>query len=181
MDLKNNKITVGELLDSPAARAVFQRRFPMVMKHPLLGAGAGDLLRPGLRTAKDHPGDPERTAPCIRKGRSGLCPTPAAGGLLNAAVWEMTLLENVSQPVCKKPPQGLCAAFGRNAFCRVIAAQQPRRTPSGAVVRRRAAASGTCRTDPSLPVRERVMPHGVWPGDTSAAPPCPAPAAAHKK
>ena len=38
MDLKNNKITVGELLDSPAARAVFQRRFPMVMKHPMLGA-----------------------------------------------------------------------------------------------------------------------------------------------
>ncbi len=38
MDLKNNKITVGELLDNPAARTVFQKRFPMVMKHPLLGA-----------------------------------------------------------------------------------------------------------------------------------------------
>lgn len=38
MNLKNNKITVGELLDHPAARAVFQKRFPMVMKHPLLGA-----------------------------------------------------------------------------------------------------------------------------------------------
>lgn len=38
MDLKNNKITVGELLDDPKSRAVFQRRFPMVMKHPLLGA-----------------------------------------------------------------------------------------------------------------------------------------------
>ena len=38
MDLKNNKITVGELLDNPHSRAVFQRRFPMVMKHPLLGA-----------------------------------------------------------------------------------------------------------------------------------------------
>lgn len=38
MDLKNNKITVGELLDNPAARAVIQKRFPMVMKHPLLGA-----------------------------------------------------------------------------------------------------------------------------------------------
>lgn len=38
MDLKNNKITVGELLDNPAARAVLQRRFPMVMKHPMLGA-----------------------------------------------------------------------------------------------------------------------------------------------
>lgn len=38
MDLKNNRVTVGELLDHPPARAVFQRRFPMVMKHPLLGA-----------------------------------------------------------------------------------------------------------------------------------------------
>lgn len=38
MDLKNNKITVGELLDNPNSRTIFQRRFPMVMKHPLLGA-----------------------------------------------------------------------------------------------------------------------------------------------
>lgn len=38
MDLKNNRITVGELLENPASRAVFQRRFPMVMKHPMLGA-----------------------------------------------------------------------------------------------------------------------------------------------
>lgn len=38
MDLKNNKITVGELLDDPRAKAVFQRRFPLVLRHPLLGA-----------------------------------------------------------------------------------------------------------------------------------------------
>ena len=38
MNLKNNRITVGELLDYPPAKAVFQRRFPMVMKHPMLGA-----------------------------------------------------------------------------------------------------------------------------------------------
>ena len=38
LDLKGNHITVGELLDNPAARAVFQRRFPTVMKHPMLGA-----------------------------------------------------------------------------------------------------------------------------------------------
>ena len=30
MDLKRNQITVGELLDHPGARAVFQRRFPML-------------------------------------------------------------------------------------------------------------------------------------------------------
>lgn len=38
MDLKNNTITVGELLDHPGARAVLTRRFPMVMKKPLTGA-----------------------------------------------------------------------------------------------------------------------------------------------
>ncbi len=38
MDLKHNKITVGELLEYAPAKAVFQRRFPMLMKHPLLGA-----------------------------------------------------------------------------------------------------------------------------------------------
>ena len=38
MDLRHNKITVGELMDNPRSRAVFQRRFPMVLKHPLVGA-----------------------------------------------------------------------------------------------------------------------------------------------
>ncbi len=38
MDLKNNKITVGELLDYGPSKAVFQKRFPMVMKHPMMGA-----------------------------------------------------------------------------------------------------------------------------------------------
>lgn len=38
MDLKNNKITVGELLDQPAARAVLAKKFPLVMKKPLTGA-----------------------------------------------------------------------------------------------------------------------------------------------
>ena len=57
MDLKNNKITVGELMDHPGARAVFQKRFPMVMKHPLLGAARtvtleqilGGLLSAGFK------------------------------------------------------------------------------------------------------------------------------------
>ena len=38
MDLKNNKITVGELLDHPGARAVLAKRFPLIMKKPLTGA-----------------------------------------------------------------------------------------------------------------------------------------------
>lgn len=38
MDLKNNKITVGELLDHPGARAVLSKKFPLVIKKPLTGA-----------------------------------------------------------------------------------------------------------------------------------------------
>ena len=38
MDLKNDRITVGELLHDPKARAVFQRRFGKWMKHPMVAA-----------------------------------------------------------------------------------------------------------------------------------------------
>ncbi len=38
MDLRNQTITVGELLDNPRSRAVFQRRFGKFMKHPMVHA-----------------------------------------------------------------------------------------------------------------------------------------------
>ena len=38
MDLRNKTITVGELLDNPKSRAVFQRRFGKFMKHPMVQA-----------------------------------------------------------------------------------------------------------------------------------------------
>ena len=38
MDLRGKKITVGELLDNPRSKAVFQRRFGKFMKHPMVGA-----------------------------------------------------------------------------------------------------------------------------------------------
>lgn len=38
MDLRNKTITVGELLDNPRSKAVFQRRFGKFMKHPMVGA-----------------------------------------------------------------------------------------------------------------------------------------------
>lgn len=38
MDLKNNQITLGELWDNPKSRTVFQRRIPMLGKHPVKGA-----------------------------------------------------------------------------------------------------------------------------------------------
>ena len=37
MDLRNNQITLGELWDNPRSRAVFQKRIPMLAKHPLQG------------------------------------------------------------------------------------------------------------------------------------------------
>ena len=38
MDLRNNQITLGELWDNPRRRAVFQRKVPMLAKHPVKGA-----------------------------------------------------------------------------------------------------------------------------------------------
>ena len=38
MDLRNQNITVGELLENPRSRAVFQRRFGKLMHHPMVSA-----------------------------------------------------------------------------------------------------------------------------------------------
>lgn len=54
MDLKHNRITVGELLDDPRSRQVFQRRFPTVLKHPLLGASRQVTLEQLLSFAQAY-------------------------------------------------------------------------------------------------------------------------------
>lgn len=38
MELRNNQITLGELWDDPRSRAVFQKKVPMLSKHPVRGA-----------------------------------------------------------------------------------------------------------------------------------------------
>lgn len=38
LDLKHNTITVRELLENPKSRAVFQRRFGKLMRHPMVSA-----------------------------------------------------------------------------------------------------------------------------------------------
>ena len=38
MDLRGKQISVGELLDDPRSKAVFQRRFGKFMKHPMVCA-----------------------------------------------------------------------------------------------------------------------------------------------
>ncbi len=52
MDLRNQTITVGELLDDPKARAVFQRRFGKLMNHPMVGAARTLTLRQLAELAK---------------------------------------------------------------------------------------------------------------------------------
>ena len=52
MDLRNNKITVGELLDNEHSRAVFQRRFGAWMNHPLVSAAKTLTLAQLLELAK---------------------------------------------------------------------------------------------------------------------------------
>ncbi|WP_297212150.1 hypothetical protein [uncultured Flavonifractor sp.] len=54
MDLKRNQITLGELLENPKARAVLQRRFPIVMKHPLMGAAHTITLEQILSLAREY-------------------------------------------------------------------------------------------------------------------------------
>ena len=39
MELRKNRITVGELLDDPRSRGVFQRRFGHLMRNPMVEAG----------------------------------------------------------------------------------------------------------------------------------------------
>ena len=38
MNLRNNQITLGELWDNPRSRSVFQKRLPIIAKHPVKGA-----------------------------------------------------------------------------------------------------------------------------------------------
>ena len=52
MDLKNNKITVAQLLSDPRSRAVFQRRFGRWMKHPLVSAAQSLTLEQLMEMAR---------------------------------------------------------------------------------------------------------------------------------
>ena len=45
MDLRNQTITVGELLNDPKSRAVFQRRFGKLLQHPMVPAARSLTLQ----------------------------------------------------------------------------------------------------------------------------------------
>ena len=52
MDLRNQTITVGELLDNPKSKAVFQRRFGKLVQHPLVNASRSLTLKQLVEMAK---------------------------------------------------------------------------------------------------------------------------------
>ena len=56
MDLRNQTITVGELLDNPKSRAVFQRRFGKLLNHPMAGAARTLTLKQLAEMAAGYPG-----------------------------------------------------------------------------------------------------------------------------
>ena len=49
MDLRNNQITIGELMANPAARPVLARRFPHVIGRPIVGAASSLTLEQTLK------------------------------------------------------------------------------------------------------------------------------------
>ena len=49
MDLKNNRITVGELLADPRARRVLMQRFPGAIKLPIVSSASTLTLERALR------------------------------------------------------------------------------------------------------------------------------------
>ena len=52
LDLRNKRITVGELLDDPRSRAVFQRRFSHLLHNPMVEAGRSLTLEQLIALAK---------------------------------------------------------------------------------------------------------------------------------
>ncbi len=44
MDLRNNQITLGEVLAYPPAKAVLARRFPLVINRPIVANSSGMTL-----------------------------------------------------------------------------------------------------------------------------------------
>jgi hypothetical protein len=52
LNLKNNQITMKEVLANPAAKALLQKRFPLVMKHPLANAAQTLTLAQAIEFAR---------------------------------------------------------------------------------------------------------------------------------
>ena len=49
MDLRNNQITMGELLEEPRARELLSRRFPQLVGRPIVYASRGMTLERAMK------------------------------------------------------------------------------------------------------------------------------------
>ena len=49
MDLRNGRITIGELLSDPAARQVLARRFPQLLGRPIVAASGAMTLDQAIK------------------------------------------------------------------------------------------------------------------------------------
>lgn len=61
MDLRNNRITVREILANPAARAVVMRELPEVYHSPLLGFAKGMTLAQVMAFAGNIPEEKQKS------------------------------------------------------------------------------------------------------------------------
>ncbi len=52
MDLRNQQITMRELLANPGAKTLLQKQFPTVMSHPLAGAAQSLTLAQAVEFAR---------------------------------------------------------------------------------------------------------------------------------
>ncbi|MPM64924.1 hypothetical protein SDC9_111815 [bioreactor metagenome] len=52
MNLRNNQITVKEILENPEARALLHKRFPKLLTHPMAGPAQSLTLAQALEFAK---------------------------------------------------------------------------------------------------------------------------------
>lgn len=52
MNLRNNQITLGELLDNPPARAILEKNFGALLAHPLLSKARNMTLAQILELGK---------------------------------------------------------------------------------------------------------------------------------
>lgn len=54
MDLRNNKITIGELYQNPKVRAILEKEYPKVVGHPMLRIAWDLPLYKAIAVARDY-------------------------------------------------------------------------------------------------------------------------------
>ncbi len=58
MNLKNNRITLGEILQNPAAKALLQKKFPQALSHPMAGPARSLTVEQAVEFARLYVSQP---------------------------------------------------------------------------------------------------------------------------